>query len=573
MKVWTVPRVDSEGYAIAPVFILKKMEFMPEQRVIDPKHAEAEIRRYELAVEKVQQDLMELSARDDIFFAHSVLAGDMALHDGVAEKICHSLMNAESALLTVGEGYVQMFEAMEKEYMRERATDLKDVMYRILMALQGREETMVEAPEEAYILAARDLTPSDTAKLNLEHVAGIVMEEGGITSHVSIIARNYGIPCLVGAGELLSDLQQGLIGIVDAQQGTFYLEPSEELFNEYQEKLSLWQQNRNVLQEVNVLPITMPDGREVQVCANVGNLSDIKKAMQYGTDGIGLLRTELIYMENNHFPTEEEQFALYRQALQLLEERELTIRTLDIGGDKQLPYLDMPIEQNPYLGCRAIRWSLTRKDVFKMQLRALLRASAFGAVRIMYPMLVSIEELREANALLKVCQEELRAEGIAFDEAIQIGIMIETPAAVWLAEDFAGQVDFFSIGTNDLTQYMLAVDRGNPRVSSYYNTFHPAVLRAVDHVIQTAHRHGITVSVCGEFAGEEVAIPLLAAMGVDELSVAAARVAAVKHQLAACAEGVQQINLQELLSQSTAEDVRMLLTQDLKQKEDETEEK
>ncbi len=217
MKVWTVPRVDSEGYAIAPVFVLRKMEFMPEQRVIDPNHAEAEIRRYELAVEKVQQDLMELSARDDIFFAHSVLAGDMALHDGVAEKIGHSLMNAESALLTVGEGYVRMFEAMEKEYMRERATDLKDVMCRILMALQGREETMVEAPEEAYILAARDLTPSDTAKLNLEHVAGIVMEEGGITSHVSIIARNYGIPCLVGAGELLSDLQQGLVGIVDAQ--------------------------------------------------------------------------------------------------------------------------------------------------------------------------------------------------------------------------------------------------------------------------------------------------------------------------------------------------------------------
>lgn len=566
MKVWTVPRVDSEGYAIAPVFVLRKMEFMPEQRVIDPNHAEAEIRRYELAVEKVQQDLMELSARDDIFFAHSVLAGDMALHDGVAEKIGHSLMNAESALLTVGEGYVRMFEAMEKEYMRERATDLKDVMCRILMALQGREETMVEAPEEAYILAARDLTPSDTAKLNLEHVAGIVMEEGGITSHVSIIARNYGIPCLVGAGELLSDLQQGLVGIVDAQQGTFYLEPSEEIFDEYRKKLSLWQQNRNVLQEVSVLPITMPDGREVQVCANAGNLADIRKAMQCGTDGVGLLRTELIYMENDHFPTEDEQFALYRQALELLDGRELTIRTLDIGGDKQLPYLDMPIEQNPYLGCRAIRWSLMQKDVFKMQLRALLRASAFGAVRIMYPMLVSIEELREANALLKVCQEELRAEGIAFDEAIRVGIMIETPAAVWLAEDFAGQVDFFSIGTNDLTQYMLAVDRGNPRVSSHYNTFHPAVLRAIDHVIQTAHRHGITVSVCGEFAGAEVAIPLLAAMGVDELSVAAARVAAVKQQLAACAAGVQQINLQEVLRQSTAEAVTNLLTQDQKQK-------
>lgn len=559
MKVWTVPKVNSEGYAIAPVFVMKKTECLPDSRVIDIEWSETEVKRYEQAVEKVQNDLMELSARDDIFFAHSVLAGDRALHDGVADKIFHDLMNAESALMAVCDGYVRMFESMDQEYMRERAIDLKDVMNRILMALQGREETPAEMPQGKYILAARELAPSDTARINLEQVVGIVMEEGGTTSHVSIIARNYGIPCLVGTGDLIDDIQHGMQGIIDASQGKFYLEPTEEVLTEYSQKLEQWMKETAVVQEIPVHPVQTIDGRQIQVCANAGVLSDIEKVVHYGADGIGLLRTELLYMEQNHFPTEEEQVAFYRQALQLLGDRELTIRTLDIGGDKQLPYLKLPHEQNPYLGCRSIRWSLTEKAVLKTQLRALLRASVYGSIQILYPMLVAVEELEAVNHLLEVCQEELRAEGIAFDEKMKVGIMIETPAAVWLADDFAQQVDFFSIGTNDLTQYMLAVDRGNQRVSGYYNTFHPAVLRAVYQVVEAAHRHGKKVCICGEFAGEELALPLLAAMGVDELSVAPGRVVSVKAKLSDISCEELQGMLREALSQSAVADVMRVI--------------
>lgn len=559
MKVWTVPKVDSEGYAIAPVFVLKKTELMPDCSRIAPERSEAEVRHFEHAVAKVQQDLLELSARDEIFFAHSVLAGDMALHDGVADKIRQALMNAEAALMEVSAAYVRMFEAMEQEYMRERAADLKDVTKRILLALQDREEDAVQTPQERYILAAKDLTPSDTARINLDQVAGIVTEEGGITSHVSIIARNFGIPCLVGGGALPCELRSGMQGIIDTQKGQFYLEPDQAVLEVYRQKLEQWKREQEAGQEIQYQPVPMRDGRTIRVCANVGTAADIQKAMQFGTDGVGLLRTELLYMENDHLPTEEEQLELYRQAVQLLQGKELTIRTLDIGGDKQLSYLEMPEEQNPYLGCRAIRWSLTQKNVFRTQLRALLRASAEGPVRIMYPMPVSVEEIKIANELLDQCREELRREGCPFDEKLEIGVMIETPAAVWLAEDLAQMVDFFSIGTNDLTQYILAVDRGNPRVFAYYNTFHPAVLRAINQVIEAAHRHGITVGVCGEFAGEEQALPLLAAMGVDELSVAAVKVAAVKKRLSAVSERPVQERLPEILRQSTVEDVMRLL--------------
>lgn len=559
MRSWTVSRVNSEGFAAAPVFVLKKTELLPDHRKITPECSELEIARYEHAVAKVQKELMELSARDEIFFAHSVLAGDQALHDGVAEKIQKAAMNAEAALLEVCEAYVQMFEAMEKEYMRERAVDLKDVMNRILLALQNREEAPVEPPRERYILAARDLTPSDMMRVDLEQVAGIVTEEGGITSHVSILARNYGIPCLVGIGGILPYIQQGMTGIIDTLKGCFMLEPDAELQTEYEQKIAAWQRESEAIPTAAQLPSGTMDGREIQICANTGNLFDIKKAVQCGADGVGLLRTEQFYMELDRFPTEEEQYRLYRQAAELMNGRQLTIRTLDIGGDKALPYLELPMEQNPYLGCRAIRWSLTQREIFKTQLRALLRASIGGSIRIMYPMLISLEELQEANALLQECRQELRTEGIPFAEVMEIGMMIETPAAVWLADDFAQQVDFFSIGTNDLTQYILAVDRGNPHVSAYYNTFHPAVLRALSYVIETAHRHAKKVSVCGEFAGEELALPLLAAMGVDELSVAPARVAAAKKKLSSISCAEMQKLLQEVLRQSTVEAVMKVI--------------
>lgn len=559
MKKWQVSKTASRGYAIAPVYVVRERVVTADERQIRDEEKDAEIKRFEDAVAKAQEDLLVLAESNEIFAAHYALVGDVAIYDGVTGKIKDANMNAEAALMQTRDEYVMIFEGMDDEYMRERAADMKDVSRRLLYALKGIDDNPFAAMKEPSIVVAKDLAPSDTAKMNLELVAGFITEEGGVTSHVSIIAKNQGIPCLVGAGPLLSDMESGAMAVLDAEKGTFYLEPDEALIAEYREKAEELKKLTEEMEKLSTLPSETTDGHHFSICANVGSPSDIKSALQYQIDGVGLFRSEFLYMENDHFPTEEEQFAAYKEAAELLAGKELTIRTLDIGGDKGLDYYEFPKEENPFLGYRAIRMCLDQTDMFKTQLRAILRASAFGYIRIMYPMMIAVEELEAANALLDECKAELKAEGVAFDEKIQVGIMVETPAAVMMADEFAELVDFFSIGTNDLTQYVLAVDRGNQKIAEKYNSFHPAVLRAIAHTIAAAHRHNAKAGMCGEFAGDEKASGLLLGMGLDEFSMSANGAARIKYQLRGKSYEEMQKLAAEVLKQNTIAKVMDLL--------------
>ncbi len=559
MKEFKVPKTASQGYAIAPIYVVKHVEVVADTRMISTDEVDSEIARFDAAVAKAQEDLLELAETNEIFAGHYALAGDIAIHDGVTGRIKDQHENAEEALISTRDEYVAVFESMEDEYMRERAADMQDVSKRLLYALKGVDDNPFAAMKEKSIIAAKDLAPSDTAKMDLSLVAGFITEEGGVTSHVSIIAKNQGIPCLVGAGPVLCEMETGQMAIMDASAGTFYLDPDEAMIADYQNKAAQYKKQVEEMERLSTLPSETKDGHPFMICANVGSPEDVRAAVKYSIEGVGLFRTEFLYMESDHFPTEEEQFEAYKEAAELLEGKELTIRTLDIGGDKGLDYYEFPKEDNPFLGYRAIRLCLDQPDIFKTQLRAILRASAFGLIRIMYPMMISLEELRSANALLDECKAELRAENVKFDEDIQTGIMVETPAAVLMADELAQEVDFFSIGTNDLTQYVTAVDRGNQKISALYNSFNPAVLRAIGYTIEAAHRHGAKAGMCGEFASDEKASGLLLGLGLDEFSMSPGSAARVKYQLRNASYEEMKEKAQEVLKQSTVEDVMKLL--------------
>ncbi|SHO53341.1 phosphoenolpyruvate--protein phosphotransferase [Anaerocolumna xylanovorans] len=531
MKTWKVKKTYSRGYALGPARIIEKKEIRTVYDKITGDNITAEIKRFDEAVEEGCRELMELSGKSEIFAAHAALASDIALREGVENKIKDKLMCAEEALLETSGEFVFIFESMEDEYMRERAADMKDVCERLLTILSGENENPFEGIEEKSIIIARELTPSDTAKMNLKLVAGFVMELGGATSHVSIMAKNLGIPCLTGAEGVLKGVKDKDFIIMDAGAGEIFAEPSKDLIEEYEEKAGKWREEEKRLRESAGLPSLTKDGIRFELCANAGNPEEVRGAAEYEIDGIGLFRSEFLYMGSDHFPTEEEQFFAYKEAACLLKDKELTIRTLDIGGDKELKYWQLPKEENPFLGYRAIRICLKEPDIFKPQLRAILRAGAFGNVRIMYPMITSVEEIREANKILEQCKKELEEEGIPYKKDIQTGIMIETPAAVMIAEELAKEADFFSIGTNDLTQYFLAADRGNEKVAEIYNSYHPSVLRAIAATIRAAHKQGIKAGMCGEFASDEKAAVLLLGMGLDEFSMSAGEISRVKSRL------------------------------------------
>jgi phosphotransferase system enzyme I (PtsI) len=397
-----------------------------------------------------------------------------------------------------------------------------------MCGLQGIKNNAFEDIAEEVILIAEDLTPSDTACLNLDYILGFITQEGGVTSHVSIMAKGLGIPALVGVQGILQQVNNDDTIIMDAADGKIIINPDENTIYKYRELKKEQRNKQEELAKINHLPAVTKDGITVQLCANVGNVKDIKKAQGYRMDGVGLFRSEFLYMDNTHFPTEEEQFEVYKEAAQICG-KELTIRTLDIGGDKALSYYEFEKEENPFLGWRAIRISLELKDMFKTQLRAILRASAFGVIRIMFPMIISIEELRMSKMILEECKKELKVLNISFDHNIDVGMMIETPASVILIEDFAKEVDFFSIGTNDLTQYLLAVDRGNKKISNMYNSFHPSVIRSIKRVIMAGHQNHIKVGMCGEFASDERAVKLLLGLGLDEFSMSASEITNVKY--------------------------------------------
>ncbi len=517
MLAINVERTASSGIAIGKAFIVERPQL---KKVFDPitdQEVESQINRYKEAVACAEQELSTLEATNAIFGAHLEMVKDIALYDGVVTKIKGNKLCAEAALEATAAEFIFIFDSMEDEYMKERAADIKDVSHRLMCILQGVKNDPFEGITGEVILVAKDLTPSDTVALDLTHIKGFITEEGGVTSHVSILAKGLGLPALVGVEGILSKVKQDDIVIMDAKEGRIVIQPERTEVEQYQKLIEEQGKKQEELSKLKALPAISKDGREVQLCANVGGIKDIKKAIEYGIDGVGLFRSEFLYMDNNHFPTEEEQFVVYKEAA-ILCGKELTIRTLDIGGDKGLSYYEFEKEENPFLGWRAIRISLELKEVFKTQLRALLRASVFGEVRIMFPMIISLEELRQAKEILEECKEELRQQNIDFSEEIEVGMMIETPASVLMVEDFAAEVDFFSIGTNDLTQYLLAVDRGNQRISHLYNTFHPAVLRSIKRVIDAGHKYSVKVGMCGEFAGDEKAVKLLLGLGLDEFS-------------------------------------------------------
>ncbi len=521
MLAINVERTASRGIAIGKAFLVERPQLKKVFDSIPEQEIESQIKRYEEAVKSAEIELSGLVASNEIFGAHLEMVKDIALYDGVVTKIREEKKCAEAALEATAAEFIFIFESMDDEYMRERAADIKDVSHRLMCILQGVKSNPFEGITEDVILVAQDLTPSDTVAMDLTHIKGFITQEGGVTSHVSILAKGLGLPALVGVAGILSKIKMDDIVIMDAKEGSILLCPDENLLQQYRSKIEEQRRQQEELVKLKTLPAVTKDGRTVELCANVGGIKDIRKALEYGMDGVGLFRSEFLYMDNSHFPTEEEQFAVYKEAAELCG-KELTIRTLDIGGDKELSYYKFDTEDNPFLGWRAIRISLELKEVFKTQLRAILRASAYGEVRIMFPMIISLEELYESKQVLKECMEELDREKISYNSAVEIGMMIETPASIILIEDFAQEVNFFSIGTNDLTQYLLAVDRGNKRISHMYNSFHPAVLRSIKRVIDAGHQYSVKVGMCGEFAGDERAVKLLLGLGLDEFSMSAA---------------------------------------------------
>ena len=477
--------------------------------------------------EKVLQEFDESEAQ--IFDAHMLMLEDPEFTGAVRETIASGAANAAYAVKKVSDSYIAIFEQIEDDYMRGRAADIKDVSSRLIRNIMGISSWDLLSINSPVIIVAHDLTPSDTAMMNKDHVLGFTTDVGGATSHTAIMARSLGIPAVLGLGDVSSRIQDGDYLIIDGFEGKVIINPDKELQAEYEMKINRHKERRKKLGEVASLPAITADGIRIEISCNIGTPEDIHSAAENGADGVGLFRTEFLYMNSNTLPSEEEQYEQYRKAAALLQGKPMIIRTLDIGGDKKLPYLSVPEEMNPFLGWRAIRICLERQDIFKTQLRAILRASSDGNVLIMFPMISGIREVRETKKVLEEVKDDLRRDNIKFDENIKVGIMVEIPSAAITADTIAKEVDFFSIGTNDLCQYALAVDRMNPKVSGLYQPLHPGILRLIKNVIDASHKHGKFTGMCGEMAGTEEACAILLGLGLDEFSMSAASIPAIKN--------------------------------------------
>ncbi len=547
----------SKGVAIGKAFLVNPPDLAAERVEITPQEQTREKSAFRRAAEKTKETLRPLAGGNAVFAAHLDMAEDDTLLLGVEGKIAEGKC-AQWALEEQMEEICALLEGLEDAYLRERAADVRDVCRRMMAVLKGIEENPFHGIQEEVILFAKELNPSDTAQMNFRYIKGMVTEKGGNTSHVAILARSMGLPALLGAENILEKVQAGQEVILDGGEGRLFLSPDEKTKAVYLEKQEAERELKRKLREMNRLPAVTTDGKQAHLYANVGSLKDVEAAKQHGAEGIGLFRSEFLYMESSRFPTEQEQFEIYKKAAEILK-KTLTIRTLDIGGDKALPYYQFEREENPFLGWRAIRFCLDMRDVFKTQLKAILRAAVFGEIRIMYPMIVSLEEFRAANQLLEECKRELRERNVLFRESISTGIMVETPAAVLMAEELAKEVDFFSIGTNDLTQYILAADRGNQKLTKLYSPFHPAVLRAVAKVIEAGHKEGKEVGMCGEFAGDARAVPLLIGMGLDEFSMVSNEIAAVRYQIRGLSASQTAHLAERVLAAATEKEVKKLL--------------
>ncbi|MDR2340274.1 MAG: phosphoenolpyruvate--protein phosphotransferase [Deltaproteobacteria bacterium] len=517
MKRIAVRKTTSKGIVAGRVFLHKPMALKADTALVGKDSVGGEKDSFLDAVSHAKAQLSELAKVSDIFMAHLDVADDPALRESVMGKIENELKNAELAVEESAKEIAALFEETGDGFLAERAQDVLDVCSRIMRCLKGVGGSGFGPIHEPVVLVARDLRPSDTAAMDKDKVLGLITANGGETSHVAIMAKGLGIPAIVGVEGIDNEVRDGGGIILDAVEGTIILDPDEKTLEEYGEKRRAFESRRETLSRLKGLPATTTDGHTVGLAVNVGSIRDAQEMVAHGIRGIGLLRSEFLYMEGSSFPPEGDQFAAYKACTEIATDG-VIVRTLDIGGDKGLPYFRPPKEENPYLGFRGIRLSLGNPGLFRTQLRAILRASAFGKIRILYPMVSQVDELRQANSLLAECMAELTAEKAPFDPDIKKGVMIETPAAVMLADDLARECDFFSIGSNDLTQYVLAVDRGNLKVAPLYDPFSPAVIRSIARTVEAGHANGIHVHLCGDLAGNDAAIPILIGLGLDGLS-------------------------------------------------------
>ena len=512
------------GIAIGKISVYKKDEQLVKRVKIED--ADAEMERYTTARNIAAAQLQKLydkalkevgEANAAIFEVHQMMLEDEDYNESV-ENIIHSQMvNAEYAVASTADNFAQMFEAMDDDYMRGRAADVRDISERVITVLAGGAGSGIDS-DEPVIIAADDLAPSETVQLDKDKVLSFVTAHGSENSHTAILARTMGIPALIGTGIDLDETVDGKLGIVDGTNGVVYVDPDAELLEEMKKKQQEEQEKKRLLQTLKGKENITLDGQKVMLYANVGNIKDLGIALQNDAGGIGLFRSEFIYLGQDHYPTEEEQFQIYKTVAETMAGRRVIIRTLDIGADKQCDYFELDKEDNPAMGLRAIRICLTRPEIFKTQLRALFRASVYGNINIMYPMIISVDEVRQIKAIVEEVKAELTEQGIEYGNPAQ-GIMIETPASVMMSRELAEEVDFFSIGTNDLTQYTLAIDRQNSKLDKFFDSHHPAVLRMIQMTVENAHKAGIWCGICGELGADQTLTKDFLAMGVDELSV------------------------------------------------------
>lgn len=516
------------GIAIGEIAFYKRAEGQVQRKRVED--IKSEILRFETAKEKAIDQLGELyekavqevgEGNAMIFQVHQMMLDDLDYVEAITNLITTQQVNGEYAVAVTGDNFSQMFASMEDEYMRARAADVKDISERVIAILSGNENSGL-VTDKPVILAADDLVPSETVQLEKEKVLSFITRGGSTNSHTAILARTMNIPAVIGVGDGLSEEYEGKLGIVDGAEGVIYIDPDEETLTKYKEKQKEYQDRLALLQQLKGEENITLDGQKIKVYANIGNASDIGAVMQNDAGGIGLFRSEFLYLESDHFPTEEEQFKVYRYAAETMAGKMVVIRTLDIGADKQIDYFHLPKEENPALGYRAIRICLTQHDIFQTQLRALFRASAFGNIAIMFPMIVAVEEVLEIKEIVEKVKAELDEAGIPYNKKTQLGIMIETPAAAIISDDLAKEVDFFSVGTNDLTQYTTAVDRQNANLDKFYYPHHKALLRLIKMAADNAHKNGIWIGICGELGADTELTETFLSMGIDELSVSPA---------------------------------------------------
>lgn len=528
----------SDGVAIAKAYLLVEPDLSFSNEKTDQPEAEVQkfneaLNNSKIELTKIRNHAEEQLGADKaaIFDAHLLVLDDPELIQPIEEKIKNESESAPQALTEVTQNFITIFESMDNEYMKERAADIRDVAKRVLAHILGVELPNPSIIDESVIIVAHDLTPSDTAQLNKQYVQGFVTNIGGRTSHSAIMSRSLEIPAVVGTKSISESVQQGDMVIVDGLTGDVIVNPSDDEIKAYQHKRESFFADREALKQLRDEPSKTLDGHEVELAANIGTPNDLEGVHNNGAEGIGLYRTEFLYMGRDNMPTEDEQFEAYKKVLESMEGKRVVVRTLDIGGDKELPYLNLPEEMNPFLGYRAIRLCLDQPEIFRPQLRALLRASAYGKLNIMFPMVATIQEFRDAKALLLEEKENLKQEGVEVSDDIELGIMVEIPATAALADVFAKEVDFFSIGTNDLIQYTMAADRMSERVSYLYQPYNPSILRLIKQVIDASHQEGKWTGMCGEMAGDETAIPLLIGLGLDEFSMSATSILKARRQI------------------------------------------